>query len=358
MKTTSKWHFPRKTLAESYLDQLDAGLNSVAIFAERRKGKTEFLLDDLEPAAKERGILTVYVNFWEKKSDPAYCINQGVRRSLERDSPRIFKKWKKEFGVNFGLVQARISNAVLSSPEIANESLEMLLGNKSRVLIMFDEIQHLATNPNFEELIATLRTYLDSNKKNVRAIFTGSSQDRLNRIFRNQKAAFYRSASLVAFPDMGENFTDYLAKQFYALTKRKIPKNEIYKIFVEYHCSPFTIVDLLQTMMREGIYDVKDGLKYYLAQNNPTEEWQELWNGLKPIDQLMLSKIIIPQKPFYHADTYELIGKELGLSKVSRGAIQSSAKRLRELDILNNEGRGQWVFESDEFKDYIVTELM
>jgi len=345
-------------LAESYLDQLDAGLNSVAIFADRRKGKTEFLLDDLDPAAKERGILTVYVNFWEKKSAPSYCINQGIRRSLERDSPKLFKKWKKEISVNFGLVQAKASNITLSNPEIANESLEMLVGNKSRVLIMFDEIQHLATNPDFEELIATLRTYLDGNKKSIRAIFTGSSQDRLNKIFRNQKAAFYRSASLVAFPDMDEDFTAYLAKQFYALTKRKIPKSEIHEIFVEYRCSPFIVVDLLQTMMREGIYDIKEGLGYYLAQSNPTEEWEDLWKGLKPIDQLMLSKIIIPKRAFYHVDTYKLIAKELGVGKVSRGTIQASAKRLRELDILNNEGRGQWVFESDEFKDYIVTEVM
>ena len=42
MNQPSKWHFPRIELAIAYLKQLKAGLNSIAIFAEKRKVKTEF----------------------------------------------------------------------------------------------------------------------------------------------------------------------------------------------------------------------------------------------------------------------------------------------------------------------------
>ena len=41
------WHYPRSQLAENYLATLEHGAPTMAIFAERRKGKTEFLNDDM-----------------------------------------------------------------------------------------------------------------------------------------------------------------------------------------------------------------------------------------------------------------------------------------------------------------------
>lgn len=354
MNKPSKWHFSRADLADSYLKQLDAGLNSIAIFAERRKGKTEFLLDDLEPRAKALKFRTVYVNFWERKSDPVYCITQGVRRALEADSPRLLQRWKKEFTLKLGAVQIKTSIDPNKYPELASEALDILLSVKGQVLLMFDEIQHLATDPSFEDLIATLRTFLDSNKRKVKCVFTGSSQDRLNKIFRNQKSAFYRGASLVEFPDMGENFSNFLVNTFYNITKRKLSSKRALAIFTEYHHSPFTIVDILQTMLREGIFDFDKGIEYYLQINKPSQEWKELWGSLKLIDQLLLLHIIIHAHPLYHSNTYKLIGEKLGIEKVSRGVIQSSIKRLRGQGVLNNEGRGQWSFESNEFRGFVL----
>ncbi len=355
MNNTSKWHYPRTELALSYLKQLEAGLNSIAIFAERRKGKTEFLRDDLGPAAKGKGLRTAYINFWERKSDPVYCITQGVRRAIESDSPRLIRKWKNEFSVKLGVFQSKTTVDASQYPEIAGEALDMLVTPKGGVLLMFDEIQHLATDPAFEELIATLRTFLDTNKKQVRAVFTGSSQDRLNKIFRRQKAAFYQGASLVEFPNMGENFIIFLLANFHDLTNRKLQKKKSLEIFAEYNYSPFLIVDLLQTMMREGIYNLDKGMAYYLDLNDPEDEWKELWESLKLIDQLVLKDIIVAGLPLYHVDTYALMRDKLGLDKVTRGIIQSSVKRLREQSVLNNEGHGQWVFESKMFKDFVST---
>ncbi|MFT4925875.1 MAG: hypothetical protein ACI8WB_001970, partial [Phenylobacterium sp.] len=35
---TSKWHYSRIDLAKAYISQINSGINSIAIFAERRKG--------------------------------------------------------------------------------------------------------------------------------------------------------------------------------------------------------------------------------------------------------------------------------------------------------------------------------
>jgi len=357
MNRPSKWHYPRTDLAKTYLKQLEAGLSSIAIFAERRKGKTEFLRDDITPIARERGLRTVYVNFWERKNDPVYCITKAVQRSLEQDSPRLFKRWKSEFSIKLGVLQAKTTVDSDAYPEIASDALDMLVKQKSDVLIMFDEIQHLATSPDYEELIATLRTFLDSNKRKVRAIFTGSSQDRLNKIFRRQNAAFYRGASLVEFPEMDEGFIRFLCHNFFEITKRKLPVKRVNEVFEKYNYSPFFVVDLLQCMMREGMFSIENGLDFYLEKYDPKSEWRDLWESLKLIDMLILKDVILNSLPLYHKDTYAHIADKIGLESVSRGMVQSAVKRLREQGVLNNEGHGKWDFESGEFKDFVVLEV-
>ena len=352
----SKWHYPRTELAKAYINQINAGLNSIAIFAERRKGKTEFLIEDLAPYATTQGFRTVYINFWEQQSDPVYCIAKGVARAMQRDSAKLLKHWKKEVNIKIPGFEVKAQNNEQDTQALAYESLESLLSSKGNVLLMFDEIQHLATDVKFTELIATLRTFLDSNKTRVKAIFTGSSQDRLNKIFRHQKAPFYRGASLVDFPDMGDEFVSHLLQVFAQITSNQLDETTANAIFKQYHYSPFILVDLMQTMMREGIDDFDKGLAYYHLTNNPNEQWRELWLSLKLIDQLILTQVIVPQRALYHSDTYELIGDLLGIEQVKRGMVQSSVNRLRDSGILTSAGRGLWEFESPEFRDYLLEE--
>ena len=86
------WHFNRPQLAETYIETLKTGPQTIALFAERRKGKTDFLTFDMTPAAVEKGYRCVYVNFWEDKSNPAVCVINGIERSLRaefNEKPRV-----------------------------------------------------------------------------------------------------------------------------------------------------------------------------------------------------------------------------------------------------------------------------
>ncbi|MFT4929649.1 MAG: hypothetical protein ACI8WB_005784 [Phenylobacterium sp.] len=336
---------------------MNSGINSIAIFAERRKGKTEFLIEDLAPYAQSQGFKTVYINFWEQRSDPIYCIAKGVKRALQSDGSTLLKHWKKEVNITLPGFEVKAQDNNNNTQALAYESLEQLLKNKGNVLLMFDEIQHLATDAKFEELIATLRTFLDSNKKSVKAVFTGSSQHRLNKIFRHQKAAFYRGASLVDFPNMGEGFVHHLVSVFHSITSNQLDEEKGNAIFEQYHYSPFLLVDLMQTMMREGIDDFDHGLEYYQRTNNPNQQWADLWHSLKLIDQLILTQVIITNQALYHSDTYALLGDRLGIDDVKRGMVQSAVNRLRDSGILVSASRGLWEFESAEFRDYLQDEV-
>jgi hypothetical protein len=78
------WHYPRPELAAKYLEVFDLGLTSArALFAKRRMGKSEFLEQDLIPAAQTRGYITVYLNLWDARKPTHSDLTHSLRASLD-----------------------------------------------------------------------------------------------------------------------------------------------------------------------------------------------------------------------------------------------------------------------------------
>lgn len=351
----SGWHFPRTQLAEAYLKHLEAGLVGLAIFAERRKGKTEFLMEDLGPLAREADHRIAYINFWENRDDPVYCILRGVERSVKDQFGRKLGKWQKELSAKLGGLQVRLTQAAKPEATLASEALDLLLAPKdSTVLIMFDEVQQLAKQAEFADLVYTLRTFVDSHRKQVRTVFTGSSQNGLNQIFRRNNAAFYNSASIVDFPDMNEAFVGFALKRFQTLSRRKAGTvAEMMEVFEQYHRTPFYVVDILQTMLREGIYTVAEGVEYYTSHYDVNKTYDKVWKELKALDRLLLIKIA-EGCSLYNSETTKALADALGIKTVSKHLIQSAVERLRGKELVNNPERGVWAFESKELEDYVL----
>jgi len=349
----NSWHFSRRVLAESYLSSLEMGMQSLAIFAERRKGKTEFLSYDLAPLAEEKGFRVAYINFWENRSDPAVSIINGVTRCLQKEFTGSLRGWKKEVSVKLGAIQAKLTKDVESRVTSANEALDCLMASKGGVLLLCDEIQHLATNPGFEDLVAALRTFIDRNKQRIRVVYTGSSQDNLNRLFKHQRAAFYNSASLVHFPDMGADFIQFLVDRFEYITRRKISAEKVMRVFSDQYYSPAFVVELLQTMVRDGIFDISEGMESYHKLNDPDIDNKAIWSELNALDcEVVRFLSESGDKPIYHQEVYQRFSDAIGTT-VRKGAVQSSINRLRKQGVINNLGRGQWSFESISFKCFV-----
>ena len=90
------WHFARPELAQRYLQTFHIGLISAqALFAPRRMGKSEFLEQDLIPAAQKSGLLTAYLNLWDAREHPRGALISALARA---GSPRglsaLIKKLK------------------------------------------------------------------------------------------------------------------------------------------------------------------------------------------------------------------------------------------------------------------------
>jgi hypothetical protein len=150
------WHYPRPGLAQALLDGLGLGLTSArGVFASRRMGKTEFLLQDLIPAAKASGVLIAYANLWDNRADPAAAllgaiadaIKPGLLARLWRDLNRPLRSVKasgKIPAMGEASIEANLADECLESEAALCAVLRELDRSGKVLLLVIDEAQVLA----------------------------------------------------------------------------------------------------------------------------------------------------------------------------------------------------------------------
>ncbi|MDB6089005.1 MAG: hypothetical protein JWN85_1789 [Gammaproteobacteria bacterium] len=195
------WHYPRPTLARKYLQFFDVGLTSArALFAKRRMGKSEFLEQDLMPAAREMGYLTVYLNLWDARSQPAPALLSAFTRALEptgfgklaRTLKRPLKSIKasaKVAGMAEGSLEAELGGTDVKVTPRLTELIRNFDKPSRRMLLVLDEAQVLA-EPAHADLAHSLRASLDGRKQNIKVVFAGSSEATLRRMFGRSTEPF------------------------------------------------------------------------------------------------------------------------------------------------------------------------
>src|SRR5690348_8998022 len=182
------WHYSRPELAARYLKVFEIGLTSArALFAKRRMGKSEFLEQDLLPAARDAGYVTVYLNLWDARSHPAPAFLTALTRALEpsslgkiaRSLKRPIKRVKasaKVIGMAEGSLEAELSGVGTAEP--TPRITEIIRGFHRpgrRMLMVLDEAQVLAESAH-SDLAHSLRASLDGRKQNIKVVFAGSSE--------------------------------------------------------------------------------------------------------------------------------------------------------------------------------------
>jgi predicted AAA+ superfamily ATPase len=152
------WHFAHPELARKYLQTFEIGLISAqALFAPRRMGKSEFLEQDLVPAAQKSGLLTAYLNLWDAREHPRGALISALARA------------------------------------------------DRRLLLILDEAQVLAS-PAHSDLAHSLRAALDIRKQTIKVVFAGSSESSLRRMFGRATEPFYNWAPIEPFERLGAEF--------------------------------------------------------------------------------------------------------------------------------------------------------
>lgn len=357
------WHYPRTDLADQILDRFEVGATTaLTLFAPRRMGKTEFVVRDLLPMAVERGYIGVYVNFWDRKDDPAESLIHGLNKAsaslklttrLKQTMSRI-----RGFGFNTPIGGASASLKETSDSDklnIIQELFDLLVKENRKVLLALDEVQHLATESRFEPIVYALRGMIDLNRERVSVLYTGSSRSGLQRLFRRRNAPLFSSSQQIDLPELGSGYLQHTAQVFHAASHRSLDINACRTAFKAVKRVPYDYRQIIDKLILHGGTDIIDVTTHYLEEHSQEETYQMEWANLKPVDRAVLSFIINGNAGIYTAEARAFIADQLGLEDVDVPTVQNAINRLRRAAHIAPVGQGRYELEDPYLADWITT---
>ncbi|MCZ6803428.1 MAG: hypothetical protein O7D86_05725 [Proteobacteria bacterium] len=362
------WHFARPELAAHYLNILDLGISlSLAIIAPRRKGKTLFVLQDVSPLARKKKYLPVYASLWQNTNAP----HEGLILALEEAIDALDNCLSVSRLLKAKIKKATLSNELLGKMEVEFADrptkatskeltiLDKLLtalqrkAGKKTVLLLVDEVQHLATSKVFEPLTHSLRTMLDKRQGAVKTIFTGSARHYMELLFNASQSPFYHFVETVPFPDLDAGFIAFLCDKLDKEYDISLSQKALTRAFDNVDRSPYWMMKLISHLVT-FVPDIKVSEEYVLELLDATEDFDNIAKRMKPIDKIIYLALSDDKNPF----TTELLSKidrETSIKGISPN-VQRSIKRLIEQHLVSQVGRGEYYIEKPGLKRYLVDE--
>ncbi len=355
------WHFPRAEFANQILVALNGGLvNSIALFAPRRMGKTQFVLRDLLPAHLASGGDAIYFNLWENKSSPENVMIDALRGHIESLKGAAAKKTGKlassvdlaivKFTAEYGEELAAKSPVETVAAAIRLWA-EILRKRKQTGLLVIDEVQHLASSEKFINFTAALRTALEGSADCIKAVFTGSSQAGLTRLFFDTKAAFYGPGSQISLPRFGHDFIKFIGKKASETYKQNFAIEDVAHVFELHNASPYFLRQSLNFAVLKAL-DLKTAARQVGMELYVELGLREKWDALSSIEQTIV-QLIYGRRQLYTEDTRNTIAAITG-DDVTPRKIQLAVAKLERGDWIDKAMDGKYEIADPVVTAYIV----
>lgn len=359
------WHYPRKSLATFILNGMDKGLlQRVSIFAPRKRGKTQFIQKDIIPMARERRVLPIYVDFWMQKDDPKGIFIKSVIDACERNGGFLHKLGKalsfKKLGVSAVGGKVEIERSKKELTVSLFDVFQRLNDLDMPVLLLLDEVQHLATRKEFDIFTAALRSFVVNRQdNNIWCIFTGSSQEGLSRLFKDNKAPFYNSSQTQIFEELDVDFVEFELAVFKKVTGGiELDQDKALDILIKQNRAPARFIDMLKNMALNMVHDLDVGAQRYDVDRLESEEhFSSLYTQLKPIEWAILKLVAANEsKGLYTQAGLAKVKAFIDTSEanVTKWSVKNAVERLKTLELIYSLERGKLEIEDHDFRDYIL----
>lgn len=343
------WHYPRTQLAEQVIGLFNSGLShALTFFAPRRKGKTEFLLKDIAPLAKDQDYQVFYFSFLDNGND---TLRRFIFELNAFSQGKIAKALSQLSSVEIQGFKAELNQ--MGNDDLLH-AVSTLATHNRPTLLLLDEIQALA-GASHQGLIASLRTALDTNKDKIKVIFTGSSRENLRLMFSSSTAPFFHYGQNLNFPDLDKSFTDHLAGVLYQTTKRDLDNDELYHAFCEMNKSPQMARALIERMALNPSLDIATAKDELLSDLQSNHDYLLTYQELTALQQHLLRHIATGQGEMYSQATKEHLTRLLGVD-ISNANIQSSIRSLSKKGLLFRASNGVYEIDDPFFKDWLLSQ--
>jgi hypothetical protein len=359
------WHYPRPELAAKYLQVFDVGLTSArALFAKRRMGKSEFLEQDLIPAARDAGYLTVYLNLWDARSQPAPAFLAALSRALRptglgklaKTLKRPLKSIKasaKVVGMAEGSLEADLGGPEAAATPRLTELIRSFDKPNRRMLLVLDEAQVLAESAH-ADLAHSLRASLDGRKQNIKVIFAGSSEATLRRMFGRSTEPFYNWAPLEPFELLGEEFVRAMVVKVNRLSRYTLAQKDALAAFEALKRTPEFFRRYLSRYLAYADLGSKPALLDTEAHVFNDANFVSTWHRLLPADRELLRLIVSGVTDLFSESSRGRLGAALGLSDaVAKNVPQQSLRRLQDADLVLRMDYGDYRVQDDALAEWL-----
>ena len=365
MKTFDEIEVHRPELAQGYLGLLSTQPGRpLALFAPRRVGKTFFLDHDLAPEAKKRGLLPIYADLWLYKSAPLEAMNHALEEALDdlliptSSIGKVTKTPVKKIemfnaGIAFGDEPQR--RELPNTPVLRLDALVARLAQhyNGKILLMLDEVQTLVDAVKGVDMIAALRAVLHHRRKDICAVFTGSSQEGLARLMNSAGTPMYQFAQIIDFPFLDDRFLRLLAEHFNKVHPGKeLDLHELIAAFKKIGFKPALMKDIVKAMSAEGITDVRRGVENYMASGQQVAIWTAILNSLDAFEQGVLIAIAKGQAPLSQT-TLKML-KDIPGARPTISRVRSTTEKLKRNGILSKNATGTEV-DDPLFAEFLQT---
>ena len=355
----------RPALAGSFLGLLRGQPGRpLALFAPRRVGKTYFLDQDLTPAARADGLLPVYADVWLHRAAPLEAINHALEEALDdatvptgraQRAARTPVKKLAALGASVELGDAPQRRALPTAPELRLDALVVRLAAAAGrpVLLMIDEIQALGEHAQGAAIVGTLRAVLQKRKRELLAVFTGSSQQALAAMVAAAGGPMYQFAQLLDFPVLGDAYLEKLAAHFGRVHRGKQPAlADLRRAFERIGFKPALMKDLVKAMSADGVIDVDAAMARWVRDDRQVAGWQALLTGVPALERGLLQALAQGQPPLGQA-TRASLGNAVG-APVTIAKVRAALDRLQRAGILTKPG-GRHLIEDRLFAEHLST---
>ena len=361
------WHFPRPDLAAAYIGGFELGLTSArGLFARRRMGKTEFLKNDLLPAALNAHYLAAYCNLWDDTEHPGQALANAILVAVQ---PRgLGKFWeslrtpirKMKGGGKLPLgFEAAIEVELTEREKLAGPAIQAALAaaEKSgrKLLLVIDEAQVLA-GAEHNAVAHSLRAGLDIRKATIKVLFAGSSESALRQMFSRPNAPFYNWAPIEPFPLLGAEFVDAMVRQLAKVAKHPLSPTIAQKAFTALKETPEFFRWYIERYLLYQQQGAQAALQYTLARVSDDSGYARTWKELSRADRAILFLVAREAKDLFGAPVLAQLKNLLGLDEVTTTIPRTSLRRLTgpKLQIMARIGHGAYRFEDPEFQAWVA----
>jgi hypothetical protein len=200
--------------------------------------------------------------------------------------------------------------------------------------------------------MASLRAVLQKRKRDVYAVFTGSSQDALAAMMAAAGGPMYPFAQLQNFPVLGDSFLELLARHFSRVHKgKRLDLSVLRSAFEHLGFRPALMKDLVKDLSAEGSTDVGAARRRLATDEKHVIGWRALLAPMSAFDR-QLVQLLAQRKPPFGKEVLQALPRPEGKA-VTLQKVRSALDRLKRAGVLRATAR-EYVIDDPLLADCLV----